>query len=768
MNYTEIIPQSNDKSMTELEYFAVEYVRSGLPIVIEKNKKPPMIGYSEFRERLPEESEIGSWFKKYPDCNGIGILTGTFSKVEVIDIDVKNDPKRTICTDFEKAVGPLFYDLGIEETPSGGLHVFYRCSEIGKKEDLAFSEEGKPIIELLGEGAKCTCYPTSGYELVGKSWTEIPTITPEERSHLLSVARSFNKKTEQYTDNSEYSLAREYQSVGLTPWSDYNTRGDPLGLLIRHGWRQIGASGHNVYLAHPEKKEKENSATWNSEKRLLFVWTHKTIFQAGKAYNPSALYAFLECQGDFREMARRLSEEGFGDRLPSKSAMAPPQLPIIKTEPEKIELEPTSTKKKNIPLDLERIHPLFREYARYSEGTEIYREFMLSSFLVSLGVLTGNKVYRLSGASKIRPNLYMCLIGDSGWGKKSSSLEYGLKGLREINKALAEEYNQKRELYEEDQKDKARKATSEEPIDDRYIYPNEFSVASFVKKLQGRPHGLFVTGEMGEVLAKMQSPSALGFKETVTDLYECFGGYSKELNSYNVYIDDPAPSWIGASTLPWLQKYISQEDLFTGFLGRFIFVIREEFPEKPQAEPRKLILDPMWETIFKGLQNFSGELNNSPEASEIWRVWYEKNFYEAQKEDKFKSSSLARYLRICEKIAIINHAIDATLENVKNPYEIEAVSYERAFPWIDFFLKNLEACYTQLSAKPDYNELKVLETVRKKGKNEGGYIVASRSIVITYANLNKKQAEEIEGTLELKNQLQVIRQGKYVYYRIRS
>ena len=66
----------------------------------------------------------------------------------------------------------------------------------------------------------------------------------------------------------------------------------------------------------PGLTDHDTSGDFHHRLNLFTVFTTSTDFIANKGYNPSAVYAILECNGDFSLAAKKLLQEGFG--VPSK------------------------------------------------------------------------------------------------------------------------------------------------------------------------------------------------------------------------------------------------------------------------------------------------------------------------------------------------------------------------------------------------------------------------------------------------------------------
>jgi hypothetical protein len=284
---------------------AQELIKAGLPIIPVKNKIPT-VQWKQFQDRLPEINELTF-------TDSLGLVCGTKLQLEVIDVDTKNDPKGTLIDSLTEAIfqnSPDISesDLVIQKTPSGGCHLIYKCDLIEGNQVLAKSKDNKVLIETRGAGGYVVISPSEGYQLVSGDFLSIPTITIEQREHLFTACRSLN---EFYTE----VKAPKYTSTntGLTPWDDYNQKEQnniPL-LLEKHGWTYLRSIGDNQHFCRPDKKG-STSGTWNG--RTFYCFTSSTILEPSKAYSPSALFTYLECNKDFSEAAKRLYSLGYGER----------------------------------------------------------------------------------------------------------------------------------------------------------------------------------------------------------------------------------------------------------------------------------------------------------------------------------------------------------------------------------------------------------------------------------------------------------------------
>lgn len=287
---------------------------------------------------------------------GIGVVCGAVSgNLELIDCDIHNDQTGTLWTEFcdllENAEPGLLRRLVIQQTQSGGYHLIYRCTgeKVGKNTKLASNEHKKTLIETRGEGGYFLIAPTKGYKLINGSLDAIPDITPAERENLLASARAMNRYSNEGATKHSFheQLVRTDFDDGDSPLDDYDRRGDVIQLLSNHGWTlkfsRSGPNGAAYYLQRPGKSGRGISATYNYVPGRFYVFTTSTQFSNETIYKPSALYAFLECGGDFRLAAKRLLAEGYGKPRTYKKKEYPAKLveraPLVVVDESKAPVE---------------------------------------------------------------------------------------------------------------------------------------------------------------------------------------------------------------------------------------------------------------------------------------------------------------------------------------------------------------------------------------------------------------------------------------------
>jgi len=114
--------------MKEINENAVVNTDIGLSIIPVNSNKIPIRSWTEYQTRRPS---ISYWLNHFLNQGTVGIITGEISgNLEIIDVDVKNDPTGTIMDEFKLLIPPdLYKRLVVQTTPNKGYHLIYRCNE---------------------------------------------------------------------------------------------------------------------------------------------------------------------------------------------------------------------------------------------------------------------------------------------------------------------------------------------------------------------------------------------------------------------------------------------------------------------------------------------------------------------------------------------------------------------------------------------------------------------------------------------------------------
>ena len=295
---------------------ATEYLGYQLSVIPTKEDKTPTIAWTPYQSNRMSPEEVEGYFSKAP-VKGIAVICGAVSGgLEVIDVDTKHDTTGSLWDELSSIIQgnlpQVYKSLVIAQTKSGGYHLYYRCSSIAGNLKLATKQNREVLIETRGQGGYVVAPPSPGYSYIQGEPGNIPTITPEERDSLLSIAKSFNELPEVEPKVSTPTPVTP-SSSGLSPFEDYKERGDLVDFLEDKGWKVVRRTGQRIYLLRPGDTKSAYSGNFHTELRTLRIFSSSTEFNPDIAYNPSQVFSLLECSGDNKLAYRRLLELGYGE-----------------------------------------------------------------------------------------------------------------------------------------------------------------------------------------------------------------------------------------------------------------------------------------------------------------------------------------------------------------------------------------------------------------------------------------------------------------------
>ena len=264
------------------------FIAKKLSIVpLKKDKRPNVSSWKKYQSTFINVEENAHLFE------AIGLVCGKVSGgIEVIDVDQKNeiyDEQEGHLIDrleskielFKKG---LYKKLTVAKTVNGGYHLIYKCEKIAgnlklasrdaTKEEEKNGEKKIVLLETRGEAGYIVCAPTKGYEVINGRISNIPTITPEERDIIFSCCRMFDETMPPvFMEKPNIT----WGSKGLTPWEDFNDRGDWQSVLLKHNWKIVGERGKRINVQRPGATSPV-SGNFNTSYNLLRVFSTFSIF----------------------------------------------------------------------------------------------------------------------------------------------------------------------------------------------------------------------------------------------------------------------------------------------------------------------------------------------------------------------------------------------------------------------------------------------------------------------------------------------------------
>ncbi|MEV4458482.1 phage/plasmid primase, P4 family [Microbispora sp. NPDC049633] len=379
---------------------------SVIPAAID-GTKAPMGSWKRYQTTRMTITELEGWFASgHP---GIGVVTGTISgDLEMLELEGRAVAEGVLPTFMElltaAGLGDIWSRLTagyLEQTPSGGLHVFYRVTggpALGNvklarrpstpaelaawkaEQQASIDAETDPgvrarrqetldrvvrgdqvpqvLIETRGEGGFVVVAPSNGTtHPSGKAWrllaggpSTIATITVAERDAIHRIAQLLDRMhpapepvAEPLPFTQPGQAEPDRPEGGITPGDDFEARVDWAALLGRHGWTLVHQSGKTRYWRRPGKNIGISATTGHADDRdRLYVFTTSTEFEPETPYTKLGALAVLEHGGDHKAAARALKDAGYGRPAPEEPRRIAPT-PSPSAERQTADEPPAST-----------------------------------------------------------------------------------------------------------------------------------------------------------------------------------------------------------------------------------------------------------------------------------------------------------------------------------------------------------------------------------------------------------------------------------------
>jgi hypothetical protein len=309
---------------------ALEAVSAGISIVPpqENGTKAPSTNWKFFQANIATAGRIRRWYET-KGATGIGAVMGAISgNAECLEPDGEHAYKLFRDTAEAMGLGDLLdrIEAGyLDQTPGGGRHLIYRCSEIAGNQKLARDEHGKALIETRGEGGYVVCAPSYGavhasgspYVRLSGSFATIVTITPEERNELHTLARALDQMPDESPLPPIGSTRKEGEQD--RPGDIYNARMSWPDVLMQRGWTWVSRHGEEDFWRRPGKDRGVSATTNYKGSDVLKVFTSSTPFEQNRTYTRFGAYTVLEHGGDFKAATKELARQGYQAERPKAS-----------------------------------------------------------------------------------------------------------------------------------------------------------------------------------------------------------------------------------------------------------------------------------------------------------------------------------------------------------------------------------------------------------------------------------------------------------------
>lgn len=467
---------------------ALAYRKAGisvLPIRANGSKAPAISSWKALQQTPAEELVIRLWFREQV---GVGIVTGSVSRIEVIDFDWPElfDKWWALVAEIKPR---LLEFVAVVQTPKGyGRHVYVPISKPGPNRKLAMRRVQQPdgtwkwvtMIETRGEGGYVlapgclgACHPSGNrYVHIGGRRIEdlrrnkLPPPLPDEFKLLFECAESFNEDVEpsRFVDQVVVNgttlsagMPRTTDADGrLLPGSDFNERATWEEILTPSGWTSVSEADGRTTWRRPGKEGPGISATTghcrtDTSGDLLYVFsTNAAPFEANRAYSKFAAYTLLQCGGDYKVAARDLRAAGFGSPgpgAPPPGSEAAPAKEVDKRLNPK--LRALLVEYETFPVDTlpELLRPVVTQVSKSIGCDPGYTALpILAVAAAAIGNTTRIELKRGWTEPSV---LWAVLVGRSGQ-MKSPALEFALKPAQKFQTAALKQFETTKRKHEGD------------------------------------------------------------------------------------------------------------------------------------------------------------------------------------------------------------------------------------------------------------------------------------------------------------------------------
>ncbi len=522
-------------------------------------------------------------------------------------------------------------------------------------------------------------HPSPGYNIIqGDLTQELYVLDALDRDTLFMICRSFDERQEKQSvepKSEKYAGSKDWI---VNPWDDYNKQAaqwDIDDLVGDAGFSRAFTSGDRIFYKRNGSDNKQG-ANYHTQKNIFYSFTGNSSLEAGKGYSPAGLLMVIKFNGDGKECFKWLIGEGYGEKAPESTNLAP------------------ASKNMNNPFPVEAfpdpIQDIINEINRVMLAPI---DFVAAAVLWNASVAIGTtyKAYAKKGRSE-PAILYITLVGSPGT-NKTFPLKFLMKGLQRKNEELNRIYEAEINQWKEEVIKHGKKTESPpgKPARKQHIIMDATPEA-LLSVLQNNPRGIG------------------GYYDELTGWYGNFNKYSKgneksmwlsgwnggqyivnRKTSKDIFIKDFFVSIIGGIQ-PDPLKQLGLETGYDGFIDRILFAILDsEPPNKWKDEQINPNVMKDWDTIIDRIMkaNTSGatvELSLSPEAKKIWIPWYDNMQIRAHEEPDAIAGIYMKMIAYSIRFALILELLHwACGQGNRPPEKISIKSVEGALKLCEYF-----------------------------------------------------------------------------------
>ena len=731
----------------KLEQQALSFLDHFSVVTVGEQKKPNQEWKILQTQKQSREQLIDSINRSSTQAFG---FMGGFDFLECVDIDTKvfstQIEKDEFWNEYYQTLKDSIVDFedkfAVYVTRSGGFHILYKSKRVVGNTDIAKLKGHKEcLIETRGTGGYIFAYPNKRY--AKKTYFEIEFVTDADRETLWNISKSYNyiqdKPEEPKKDKKIYS------DDEVTPWQDFNDKTDIWNVIQEDFFVPSNGQKKKHYLIKRHGSEAAHSGYVFRDSGCMFLFTTATIYPHEKLISPFTAYTYKYHNGDFKESAKDLYEQGFGSRLKKKIEE---NKPIIE--------KPLPIEDIVFPLD---IFPKEIQYYILECNSKLDSniDYMGCSLMWLISVCVGNS-FEIEVKRGWNENgvIWVAVVGKAGIGK-TPSINNIVFPLNKLNFKEIKRYHQQLEQYNYyiglSKKEKEELSEPPKPIKTQFI-ANDITLEALVDLHQESDNavGVFKDELAGwfKDMNKYRAGSDLEF------WLSCWSGKSVSLNRMTrqgSFIEKPFIPVLGGIQPSIFNQFATDENKDNGFLDRMLL----SFPDAKVDEYNENELhysDIQWysDAITKFFQTLKtkvlkrdneGRIQTQlskfdKEAKIEWKRIFNKITEHQNNEDEneYLKSMYPKQKSYIPRFALLIHLFSSAFEDDVNSLEISKESILKAERLSDYFVMNAK------KIKIEATEIKDLKTASKGVENTFDKLKAIHS---SDANFNRSKVAELLG-----------------------
>lgn len=372
-------------------------------------------------------------------------------------------------------------------------------------------------------------------------------------------------------------------------------------------------------------------------------------------------------------------------------------------------------------------------YRKFTDGNETPELIHLWVGLTTLAGACEKRLWIDQGYFRLSLNLFTLLIAPAGVCSKSTSMELGLKMLKEAGFNVMEGAVLKEKIIED------LLSTQKE-----YILPDGTAF----------PHSstTFVSNELNVLLS-----TGVEMVKFLVDIYDRDDLYTYKTKNAGTYeVVNPYFNLVGAAVPQWFGSAIAQDMGATGFLARCIIVYQDQ---KRKKVPRIIITDEQkqarqrcMEVIYSLIDGF-GAITMKQDACDYYDEWYMR-----QDINPTEDYRIAGYLERRTKVHAIKVAALMAIGDSRR--EIEIIDLERAIHLLERTEEYMRTAYIIAGGNP---LAPFIQQARKMLEANNGKLPISSLVRAFYTDLGSVEFKSMLETMQDMGMTKVVSENKKSY-----